>query len=1109
MNRTRLIVIGLSVLFCGCISKKKKPYLFELLASEQTGLHFSNNLTSNDDINLFKYMYFYNGAGVGTGDFNNDGLSDVFFSSNQGDNKLYLNMGNLRFKDVTQGANIPQDKGWSTGVSVVDINNDGLLDIYICKVGRFEKLNSFNQLLICKGIDKAGVPFYKDEAKAYNLNFSGFSTQAAFFDYDLDGDLDMFLLNHAVHQNGNFAPRSTFAGSYSLLSGDRIYKNNGNNTFTDVTHQTGINSTAISYGLGVCIADINLDGYPDIYVSNDFHENDYLYINQKNGTFKEQETDMLMHTSQFSMGVDIADINNDLLPEIITVDMLAADPLTLKRSLGSNEYDIFYQKIKAGYNYQYSRNALQLNRGNGMFSEVGFFANVAATDWSWCPLWMDFDNDGLKDLFISNGIPKRMNDMDYINFISDQEIQQKILENKIKETDAILIDKFPQIKILNKFYSNNGNLQFLDEENSIDNDKPSFSNGAVYADFDNDGDLDIIVNNIDEEVMLYENKTSVIHATSWLDVKLIGSATNINAIGSKVIVYAKDSKRLYEKTPVHGFQSSMEMPVHIGLDKAVIDSIVVIWPDNSYQKIQSNSTHKLELTYRPGLSKFNYSTLIKRDANAPVINDITNDVKLEYVHSENSFSEFNREPLLPHLLSTESPALAIADVNHDGLEDVFFGSARAAKSVLLLQTSKGKFIKTATPALDADSNYEDVDACWADVNNDGNTDLVIASGGNEYFGQEEYLSPRVYLNNGKGGLIKKADAFSNLFLTASTVTPIDFNGDGFMDLFIGARTMPWDYGKVPTSYLLQNDRSGRFIDVTNKLAPGLAQAGFITKSNWVDLDKDGDMDLLLALEWGPITAFISNKGSFTKKPLSDKSGWWNFVLPIDIDNDGDVDLVAGNLGLNSRLKASNKEPVRMYYNDFDDNGKQEQVLTYYVKGKELPFANKVELEKQIPLLKKRFLYAKNLAEASLETILTKGKLSSSTIFTANYFSNAVFINDGKMNFTSIALPFDAQFTSYRDAVATNANGDALPDLLLVGNYYDNNIEMGRYDADFGTLLINKGKGNFVSQPVNGLLLKGQQRHIKTIHIKGKEAFVIAQNNDSARVIQFTPSLFKR
>ncbi len=1089
----------------GCVSPKKQPVLFELMESKQTGLHFSNTLKSTNDFNLFKYMYFYNGAGVSTGDFNNDGLADLFFSSNQGDNKLFLNRGQLKFEDITMKAKIPQDAGWSTGVSVVDINNDGLLDIYICKVGKFEMLSSSNQLLICQGIDKSGIPFYKDEAKAYGLNFSGFSTQAAFFDYDLDGDLDMFLLNHSVHQNGNFAPRSNFTGSHSLLSGDRIFKNNSNDTFTDVTYETGINSTDISYGLGVCIADINLDGYPDIYVGNDFHENDYLYINQKNGTFKEQENDVLMHTSQFTMGVDVADVNNDLLPEIITVDMLPADPHTLKRSLGSNEYDVFFEKIRLGYNYQYSRNTLQFNRGNGMFSEVGLFANVAATDWSWCPLWMDFDNDGLKDLFISNGIPKRMNDIDYINFISDQEIQSKILENKIKETDAILIEKFPQIKIPNKFYLNKGNLNFFDEESSIFNDKPTYSNGAVYADFDNDGDLDIVVNNIDEEVMLYQNKSSAANDSAWLDVKLIGPAANINAIGSKVIVYSKNSKRLYEKTPVHGFMSSMEMPVHIGLDKTIVDSIVVIWPDNSYQKIQPNKTHKLELAYKAGLAKFDYASLIKFASNTPSVTDITNEVKLDYLHKENAFAEFNREPLLPHLLSTESPALAIADVNHDGLDDVFFGAARGSKSALFLQSANGKFIKNNTPALDADSNYEDVDACWADVNKDGNIDLVIASGGNEYYGEEAYISPRVYLNDGKGGLVRKADAFSNLFLTASTVTSVDFNNDGFADLFIGARTTPWDYGKIPVSYLLQNDGTGRFTDVTNKVAPGLSNAGFVTQSTWVDLDKDGDKDLLLALEWGAPTAFINNNGSFTKKILSDKIGWWNFILPIDIDNDGDIDLVSGNLGLNSRLKASDAEPVRLYYNDFDDNGKEEQVLTYYVKGNELPFANKVELEKQIPILKKRFLYAKNLAEASLETILTKEKLSSSKIFSANYFSNAIFINDGKMNFSAVALPFEAQLSTYREAVSINANGDALPDLLLVGNYYDNNIEMGRYDADYGTLLINKGKGNFVSQPVKGLVLKGQQRHIKTITIKGKEAFVIAQNNDSARVIQFAHS----
>ena len=470
----------------------KQPAMFEVLDSSKTGLLFSNKLKPTQAFNMFKYMYFYNGGGVGAGDFNNDGLIDLFMSANQGDDKLYLNKGNLNFKDVTAEAKIPQDGGWSTGVSVVDINNDGLLDIYICRVGEFETLHGHNQLLICKGIDKNGVPFYEDEAKQYGLDFSGFSTQAVFVDYDMDGDLDCFLLNHSVHHNGSFAPRKNFLGTYHPLSGDRLYRNDGNH-FTDVTRQSNINSSGISYGLGVAVADINLDGYPDLYVGNDFHENDYLYINQKNGTFKEEVNDHLMHTSQFSMGVDVADVNNDGYPEIISMDMLPSDPYILKRSLGEDEYDLFQYKIAAGYNYQYTMNNLQLNRRNGMFSEVGLYSGVYATDWSWAPLWMDFDNDGLKDLFISNGIPKRMNDMDYVNFISNQEIQNKISSNKMDEKDMALVNKFPEIKTPNRLFKNNGNMAFSDVNPQVDNDKPTYSNGAVYADFDNDGDLDIVV----------------------------------------------------------------------------------------------------------------------------------------------------------------------------------------------------------------------------------------------------------------------------------------------------------------------------------------------------------------------------------------------------------------------------------------------------------------------------------------------------------------------------------------------------------------------------------------------------------------------------------------
>jgi hypothetical protein len=510
-------------------------------------------------------MYFYNGSGVGAGDFNKDGLIDLFFSSNQGQNTLYLNQGKLKFKDVTKESMIPNNTGWSTGVSVVDVNNDGLLDIYVCRVGNFGTLKSKNQFLICEGINKNGIPYYKDRAAEYGLDFSGFSTQAAFFDYDMDGDLDMYLLNHSMHENGNFRPRKDFFKTYHPLSGDKIYRNNGNNTYTEVTKEVGINSSAIGYGLGIAVADINLDGYPDIYVCNDFHENDYLYINQKNGTFREDGEQQLMHTSQFSMGVDIADINNDAYPEIISMDMLSSDPYILKRSLSEGAYDIFNYKIENGYSYQYTRNNLQFNRRNGLFSEIGLYSGVAATDWSWAPLWLDFDNDGLKDLFISNGIPKRLNDIDYINFISNGEIQQRIGSNNMEEKDLSLINKFPEIKLPNKFYKNKGDLSFTDEDNLVEGTVPTFSNGAVYADFDNDGDLDIVVNNIDEPALLYENEKN--NNKSSLQIKLRGRASNVNAVGAKIIVYTNSGVRTYQKYPVKGFLSSMEIPILVVINK--------------------------------------------------------------------------------------------------------------------------------------------------------------------------------------------------------------------------------------------------------------------------------------------------------------------------------------------------------------------------------------------------------------------------------------------------------------------------------------------------------------------------------------------------------------
>ncbi len=667
-----------------------------------------------------------------------------------------------------------------------------------------------------------------------------------------------------------------------------------------------------------------------------------------------------------------------------------------------------------------------------------------------------------------------------------------------------LISKFPEIKIPNKIFHNGGNLQFSEIGNAIDNNQSTFSNGAVYADFDNDGDLDVLVNNIDAPALLYENKTNLSPNNAYADIRLKGPEKNLNAIGSKIILFANGGIRTYEKFPVKGFLSSMETPVHIGLERTTIDSAFLVWPDNSFERIKlAAGVKELMFTYKKGLPIFNYSILTGHYKNPTrPMEDITNQVQLQHKHEENYFHEFDREPLIPHMVSTEGPALAVADINHDGLEDVFIGAAKWKKSSVFLQDASGKFKEIREPSLGNDSVYEDVDACWVDVNHDGTPDLVVASGGNEFYGNDNHLTPRVYLNDGKGNLSKLDAAFTNLYVNASCVVPFDFNGDGYTDLFIGGRSVPFNYGEIPKSYLLQNDGTGRFTDVTAKYSQELSRVGFVTRAIWFDLDKDGEKDLLLTLEWGGIVAFMNNGNTFTEKIVTDKRGWWNNVLPVDIDGDGDIDLVAGNLGLNSRLKASDSEPVRMYFNDFDGNGKKEQLLTYYLGGKQIPFANKDELQRQLPMLKKKFIKAEDFAKASLAELFPGGKLNESDTLTANYFANSVLINDGHMNFSIKPLPWEAQLSSYRDAVVVNANNDSLPDILLVGNFYDNNIQMGRYDADFGTILVNKGNGNFETESINGLLIKGQVRRILPIGIARRQAYILVRNNDSTRVVQF-------
>ena len=1097
--------LGLVWTLASCTPEPAAPpppapdYDFALLTGAETGLDFTNQPTLSRAFNVFNYMYFYNGGGTAAADFNGDGRTDLFFTSNQDDNALFLNEGGLRFREVTTAAGLAGQPGWATGASVVDINDDGRPDLYVSQVSGYLDLGGHNQLYVNQGNDAAGVPRFTEEAAAYGLDLIGFGTQAAFFDYDGDGDLDLYQLNHSLHQNGTFGRRAAF-GERHPLAGDRLLRNDGNGRFTDVSEAAGIRGGAVGYGLGVVTADLNADGRPDLYVANDFHENDYLYLNQGDGTFREALTEQMAHTSRFSMGVDAADLNNDGHPEVVSLDMLPEDPVILKSSLGEDGYDIFRFKLGHGYNPQFSRNSLQLNNGDGTFSEIAAFAGVHATDWSWAPLLFDIDHDGYRDLFISNGIPRRMNDIDYINFKTNDELKYREQFNDIRDRELAMVERMPEIKLPNKFYRNTGDLRFRDRSAAVRGAAPSYSSSAVYADLDNDGDLDVVTNNIGDAPFVYRNllvEEGGGAAGAALIVQPHGPPGNRWAVGATAIAYAGQRRLRYEHYPTRGYQSSSLGPLHLGLgDPATVDSVLLVWPDGSYERLTDLRYDVItEVNWRPGLPRYDWARLAAPPAAAPLpLADVTAAAGLAHRHVENPFVDFNRETLIPHRISAEGPALATGDVDGDGLADFFVGSAKRRRSALYRQTAAGTFVDVTPPALARDSVFEDVDALLVDLDGDGDRDLVVAAGGNEYAKRQEPRRQRTYVNLG-GGEWARRDLLPEIYLTASTVAAGDYDGDGDADLFLGGRVVPYRYGEIPPSYLLRNEGGGRFTDVTAEVAPELLTAGLVTDAEWADADGDGDADLFLTAEWQPVTVYLNQAGLLRPRPLGPQTGWWTHLCVGDFDGDGDTDVLAGNFGTNGKLQPTPEQPLRLYLADFDDNETLDQILTYYIGGTEVPFANHAELTKQLPGLRKDYLYAQDLARADLPTLFGRDRLAAATQYSATTLAHHLYLRQDDGSYRALPLPDVAQFSTLRaSALLPEPNADGGRSLLFGGNFTGSNIEMGWYDAGRLRALEVGADGSMRIREVNGPPVLGEIRQLAPLGLGGGWGVLIGRND---------------